>query len=256
MSAPSPQNNASTCKSNGGKRCPSNPAVSCGDCRLSDLCLPITLNTAEISQLDNIVKRSRPLRKGEALFQQGDQFESVFAVRAGSFKSFQTSAEGNEQVTGLYLPGEILGMDGINSMQHSNSAVALETASVCEIPFNLLSELSVRIPSLQSRFFRLMGKEITKDQKMLTLLSSNTAEERVAALLLSISTRNHQRHLSATEFRLPVTRAEIGSYLGITLETVSRIFGRLQKQNIIQINNKDLTITDLDQLKKVARVLD
>ncbi len=238
----------------GERVCPSNPNVSCGDCRLGDLCLPITLDAGEINQLDEIVKRGRPLKRGDALYRQGEKFTSVFAVRSGSVKSFQTALDGEERVTGLYLPGEILGMGGISSMQYDNTAVALETASVCEIPFHLLEELSVKIPSLQGRFFRLMSQEITKDQKMLTMVSTNTAEERVSALLLSISARNHHRKLSQTCFILPMTRAEIGSYLGLTLETVSRIFSRLQKQGLIKVDNKEITIEELDGLKALAKV--
>jgi len=239
------------------KTCHTNPNVSCGDCRLGELCLPIALDAAEITRLDEIVKRGRPLKKGDYLYRQGDEFKAIYAIRAGSFKCFKTAWEdGEEQVTGLYLPGEIVGMDGISSNQHDSSAIALETGSVCEIPFSQLEGLSTKIPSLQGRFFRLMGQEIAKDQQMLTLLSSNSAEERVAALLLSISSRNARRHLSPTQFRLPVTRAEIGSYLGLTLETVSRIFSRLQKQEIIEIDNKELRIANMDELKKIARVKD
>jgi CRP/FNR family transcriptional regulator len=237
------------------KTCHANPGVSCGDCRLGELCLPIALDMAEISRLDEIVKRGRPLKKGDYLYRQGEDFRAIYAIRAGSFKAFKTAWEdGAEQVTGLYMPGEIVGMDGISSNRHDGSAIALETASVCEIPFSQLEELSARIPSLQGRFFRLMGQEISKDQQMLTLLSSNSAEERVAALLLSISSRNHRRKLSPTQFRLPMTRAEIGSYLGITLETVSRIFSRLQKQAIVNVDNKEIEVLDMGTLKTIAKV--
>jgi CRP/FNR family transcriptional regulator len=238
------------------KACHTNPSISCGDCRLGELCLPIALDAAEITRLDEIVKRGRPLKKGDHLYHQGDEFKAVYAIRAGSFKAFRTAREGIEQVTGLYLPGEIVGMDGISSNRHDSSAIALETGTVCEIPFSQLEELSAKIPSLQGRFFRLMGREISKDQQMLTSLSSNSAEERVAVLLLSISSRNHRRKLSPTQFRLPMTRAEIGSYLGITLETVSRIFSRLQKQKIIDVDNKEIQVLEMETLKSIAKVTD
>jgi len=238
------------------KTCHTNPNVSCGDCRLGELCLPIALDSAEITRLDEIVKRGRPLKKGDYLYRQGEDFKSIYAIRAGSFKCFKTAWDGAEQVTGMYLPGEIVGMDGISSNHHDSSAIALETGSVCEIPFSQLETLSSKIPSLQGRFFRLMSQEIAKDQQMLTLLSSNSAEERVAALLLSISSRNHRRKLSPAQFRLPMTRAEIGSYLGITLETVSRIFSRMQKQEIIDVDNKEIHVLKMDELKKIARIKD
>lgn len=236
------------------KRCHHNQLVNCGDCRLGPLCLPIALNTAEIDQLDDIVKRGRPLNKGEHLFRQAEAFGAVFAVRSGSFKAYSTSDDGTEQVTGFYLPGEILGMDGISSLKHCSSAVALETSTVCEIPFGRLEELSSQLPSLQRRFFQIMGNEITKDQQMLTLLGKNSAEERVASLLLSISSRNHHRNLSPTRFRLSMSRAEIGNYMGLTVETVSRVFSRLQKQEIIGVDNREVEILDMVKLKGVANV--
>jgi CRP/FNR family transcriptional regulator len=216
--------------------------------------LPIALNTAEIDQLDDIVKRGRPLNKGEHLFRQAEAFHAVLAVRSGSFKAYSTSDDGTEQVTGFYLPGEILGMDGISSLKHCSSAVALETSTVCEIPFGRLEELSSQLPSLQRRFFQIMGNEITKDQQMLTLLGKNSAEERVASLLLSISSRNHHRSLSPTRFRLSMSRAEIGNYMGLTVETVSRVFSRLQKQDIIDVENREVEILDMPRLKAVANV--
>jgi CRP/FNR family transcriptional regulator len=236
------------------KRCHTNPLVNCGDCRLGALCLPIALKTEEINQLDEIVKRGRPFNKGEHLYRQADAFHAVYAVRSGSFKAYSTADDGTEQVTGFYLPGEILGMDGISSLSHCSSAVALETSSVCEIPFSRLEELSSQMPSLQHRFFQIMGKEITKDQQMLTLLGKNSAEERVAALLLSISARNNHRHLSATRFRLSMSRAEIGNYMGLTVETVSRVFSRLQKQEIIGVENREVEIIDMEKLKGIANV--
>ena len=234
------------------KRCHTNALVNCGDCRLAPLCLPIALNTEEINQLDEIVKRGRPLNKGEHLYRQADDFHAVYAVRSGSFKTYATGDNGTEQVTGFYLPGEIMGMDGISSLKHGGSAVSMETSTVCEIPFGRMEELSTKLPSLQHRFFQIMGQEIAKDQKMLTLLGKNSAEERVASLLLSISARNNHRSLSATRFRLSMSRAEIGNYMGLTVETVSRVFSRLQKQEVIAVDNREVEILDIDKLTAVA----
>ena len=236
------------------RSCHTNPNISCSECRLGELCLPIALDASEILRLDEIVTRGRALRKGDYLYRQNEEFKSIYAIRAGSFKTFKTLRDGTEQVTGLYLPGEIVGMDGISSNRYASSAIALETGSFCEIPFNLLEDLSIKIPSLQGRFFRLMGHEIVKDQQMLTLVNSNNADERVAALLLSISSRNHRRKLSSTQFRLPMTRAETGSYLGVTLETVSRVFSRLQKLGIIKVDNREIEVVDMAALKEIAKV--
>lgn len=233
-------------------RCHHNPQVSCGDCRLSTICLPISLHVTDIEKLDNIIQRSRPLQKGDYLYRAGEPFQSVYAIRSGTVKTIRVTNDGLEQVTGFYLPGEIVGMDGLAQNQFSNSALALETSAICEIPFARLEELSLQIPTLQRHFFQLMSKEITADQQLITLLSKNSAEERVASLLLSISRRNHTRQLSATEFRLAMSRADIGNYLGLTIETVSRVFSRFQKQELLEVDKKEIKIINMEGLTKTA----
>jgi CRP/FNR family transcriptional regulator len=143
-------------------------------------------------------------------------------------------------------------MDGISRNVHASTAKALETSAVCEIPFDSLGELSAKIPNLQRHFFQLMSREITEDQQLITLLSKNSADERIAALLLSISSRNARRQLSANRFRLPMSRVDIGNYLGLTIETVSRVIGRLQKKSILQVDNKEVSILDFDALTEIA----
>ena len=235
-------------------KCHHNPLVSCGDCRLNAICLPISLHIDDIEKLDDIIQRGRPLQKGEYLYRAGEPFQSVYAVRSGTIKAINITNDGQEQVTGFYLPGEILGMDGIAQNHYTNSATALETAAVCEIPFSRLEDLSLQLPSLQRHFFQLMSKEITSDQQLITLLSKNSADERIASLLLSISTRNHNRNLSATSFRLPMSRADIGNYLGLTIETVSRVLSRFQKNELLAVDKKEITIIDMEGLKNIANV--
>ncbi len=238
----------------GFKPCTHSYEVNCGNCRLNSICLPLALESEDIDQLDQIVERSKPLQKGDYLYRQGDEFRMVYAVRSGTLKAFRATDDGREQVTGFYFPGEILGMDGISADIHASSARALETAAVCGIPFSSLERLSSLMPSLQRHFFQLMSREITEDQLLITLLSKNSADERVAALLLSISTRNARRKLSATKFRLPMSRADIGNYLGLTVETVSRVFGRMQKQGVLEVNNKEIEIVDVDGLRGLANL--
>lgn len=228
--------------------------VSCGNCRLASICLPLALESDDIEQLDAIIQRSKPLQKGQHLYREGDDFQSVFAVRSGTLKAYKTTDDGREQVTGFYFPGEIVGMDGISKNTHASSAKALETAAVCEIPFSSLERLSTLVPSLQRHFFQLMSREITEDQQLITLLSKNSADERVAALLLSISTRNANRKLSATQFRLPMSRVDIGNYLGLTVETVSRVFSRMQKMNFLRVDNKEIEILDIDGVRNMANI--
>jgi len=233
------------------KPCPHNPLISCASCRLSELCLPIALNKSEVHQLDEIVQRNRPLKKGDHLYRQNDPFKSVYAVRSGSFKSYVLGADGQGRVTGFYMPGEIIGMDGIASKSYANSTVALEHASVCEIPFAQLEKLSHQLPNLQHHFFAIMGNEIAKDQQIHTLLSSYTAEERIASFLLSLSARYSRVALAPDKFLLHMTRGDIGEYLGLTLETVSRIFTGLQKKGVISVKNKEIEIVDFDKLRGI-----
>ncbi|MEM1189580.1 MAG: fumarate/nitrate reduction transcriptional regulator Fnr [Pseudomonadota bacterium] len=232
--------------------CPNDYHPHCSNCRLAGICLPFALEGKEIDELDNIIQRSKPLQKGQHLYREGDGFESVYAVRSGTLKAYQTTDDGREQVTGFYFPGEILGMDGIAKNSHASSARALDTAAVCEIPFTSLEKLSADLPHLQRHFFQLMSREIADDQQLITLLSKSSADERVAALLLSISSRNARRQLSATQFRLSMSRVDIGNYLGLTVETVSRVFSRMQKMSVLQVENKEIEILDLEALQKMA----
>lgn len=233
------------------KMCPHNSAVSCSSCRLNELCLPIALNKNEIHQLDEIVERNRPYKKGEHLYRQSDEFKSVYAVRSGSFKSYMVSGSGHGRVTGFYLPGEIIGMDGIASKHYANSTQSMEHSSICEIPFSQLEKLSHELPSLQHHFFAIMANEIAKDQQIHTILSSYTAEERTASFLLGLSARYSRVGLSAVRFHLPMTRGDIAEYLGLTVETISRIFTSLQKKGFIEVNNREIKLLDIEALRAI-----
>lgn len=232
--------------------CPHDKRVSCGNCRLNTICLPITFHVDDIDRLNDIIQRGRPLQKGEYLYRANDTFQSVFAIRSGAVKALTLSDNGSEQITGFYLPGEVVGMDGIADNRYTNSVIALETSSVCEIPFSRMEDLSLQIPSLQRHFFQLLSREITQDQHIIALLSKSSAETRIAALLLSISSRNSRRQLSATQFHLPMSRTDMGNFLGLTIETVSRIFSRLQKQGILAVDKKEITILDLQALTTLS----
>ncbi|TDG12028.1 fumarate/nitrate reduction transcriptional regulator Fnr [Seongchinamella unica] len=236
------------------KPCNHDYQANCGNCRLNSICLPLALESDDVQQLDDIIQRSKPLQKNQHLYREGDEFQSVFAVRSGTLKAYKTTDDGREQVTGFYFPGEILGMDGISNNTHASSAKALETAAICEIPFTSLEKLSALMPNLQRHFFQLMSHEITEDQQLITLLSKNSADERVAALMLSISTRNARRKLSPTQFRLPMSRVDIGNYLGLTVETVSRVFSRMQKLELLRVDNKEIEILDPQGLRKMANL--
>jgi CRP/FNR family transcriptional regulator len=227
---------------------PKKYVVSCRACSLNALCVPHSLTEKEVDIVDAVVKRSKPIQRNRTVFESGDKFTSLYAVRSGAIKTFSVDQDGNEHVISFYLPGEMFGMDAISSGQHISSAKALETTAICEIPFNRLEELSSQIRNLQSHMYRLLSKEISEDQRLQWLLSKNTAEERIGNFLLNLSHRYQQRHLSPTAFRLPMARTDIGNYLGLAVETVSRIFTRLQKSEILRVEGKEVEILNHQQL--------
>ncbi|WP_438465228.1 fumarate/nitrate reduction transcriptional regulator Fnr [Marinomonas sp. PE14-40] len=223
----------------------------CQNCSLSALCLPISLADDDVNRLDQIIERKKPLKKGDILFRQGDEFESVYAVRTGTLKTFNITNSGEEQITGFYCPSELLGLSGIDKNIYPVSAKALETTTVCEIPFSHLEQLSEQIPTLKHQLFKVMSRKICDDQQMMVLLGKKNADEKVASLLLNLSARFKKRGYSATSFRLAMSRGEIGNYLGLAVETVSRVITRFQKNGMIQVDGKEISIIDLDQMQKL-----
>lgn len=233
-----------------------NFTVSCQQCGLKELCLPHTLTDEEVQRVDEMIKRGKPLQRGEYLFRTGDSFSSIYALRAGSIKVSSIDDEGDEQIVGFYLPGEILGMDAIDSRKHISTAKALETSSVCEIPFDSIEELSTNIRNLQVHMYKLLSREIRFDQELQMLLAKKTAEERIGAFLMNLSHRYELRKLSANRFRLPMSRSDIANYLGLAVETVSRIFTRLQTSNVLKVEGKEIEILDRHALCHVSHVKD
>ncbi|MEN3029564.1 MULTISPECIES: fumarate/nitrate reduction transcriptional regulator Fnr [Chromobacterium] len=225
--------------------------VSCSSCSLRELCLPVGLNREEMSQLDTVIRQSRRLKRGEYLFHSGESFKSLFAVRTGFFKTCVASQDGREQVTGFQMSGELMGLDGISTGNHSCDAIALEDSEVCELPFNRMETLSRDIPSLQHHFYRLMSREIVRDQNVMLLLGNMKAEERIAAFLLNLSQRLSTRGFAANDFILRMSREEIGSFLGLKLETVSRTLSKFQQQGWIAVDHKHIQLVKVDDLKNL-----
>lgn len=226
--------------------------VACKDCSLYELCLPVGIDEADLERLDHIIKRRRPLARGEHLFHAGDSFRALYAVRSGSVKTYTPTEDGLEQVTGFHLPGELVGLDAISAGTHPCAARALETASFCEIPFDRLEELSETIPSLQRQLVKVLSKEIQRDHELLMLIGKRSAEERLAAFLVSIASRVQQRGFSGQEFRLSMSRNDIGNYLGLAVETVSRLFTRFQSQGLLRVQRKHVELTDKAGLMNLA----
>ena len=225
--------------------------VSCRNCRMSALCIPLSLKSDELYKLEQVIQHGNPLQAKEPIYNCGDKFSAVYAVRSGSVKSFCIDQDGREQVTGFYLPGEIFGWDGLAEDRYQNTALALETTSICEIPFERLEELGTTIPSIQKHVMRLISREITADQKLIALLAGNSAHQRLASLLLSISARLARQKLSSTRFRLPMSRSEISNYLGLTVETVSRAFSSFQRQKFLAVNKKEIELLDKPGLERL-----
>ena len=202
--------------------------------------------------VDEAVKRSKPIQKNQALYEVGEAFSSIFAVRSGAVKTFTIDEDGEEHVIGFYLPGELVGLDAIGTDNYNNTAKALETSSLCEIPFSSMAELSQKISNLQVHMYNLLSKEIREDQELQMLLSKKTAEERIAAFLFNLAERYRARKLSATLFRLPMVRTDIANYLGLAVETTSRIFTRLQQQDVIAVKGKEVEVLDPQKLCELA----
>jgi len=224
----------------------------CKDCSLAMLCLPLSMDLNDLNSLDEIVKRSRPLKKGEFLFRQGDSFNSVYAVRSGSLKTFSITDCGEEQITGFHLPSEFVGLSGMDTDAYPVSAIALETTSICEIPFDRLDELSASLPQLRRQLMRIMSREIRDDQQMMLLLSKKTADERIATFLVNLSARFRSRGYSPYQFRLAMSRNEMGNYLGLAVETVSRVFTRFQQSSLLSAEGKEIHILNLIELCALA----
>jgi len=228
--------------------------VACNECSLHQLCLPRSISGTDLEKLDNIIERKKPLKRNEHLFQVGSSFHSIYVVRSGSLKTYSPTVDGQEQVTGFHLPGELLGLDAIGKGHHPCAAKALEMTSVCEVPFVNLEKLTQELPTLQHQLLRLMSKEIFDDQELMLLLGKKTAEARLSAFLLSISLRFKQRGFSCSEFYLSMSRNDIANYLGLAVETVSRMFTRFQEDGLISAERKHIIIKNREDLQRIAGI--
>ena len=225
--------------------------VTCTGCNLRELCLPQGLGAEDMARIERIVYARRRVRRGETLFKSGDPFKSVYALRAGFFKSAVLDGEGREQVTGFAMPGELLGLEGIGTGSYGGNAVALEDSEVCVMPFALVEELSREVRGLQRNLHAVLSREIIRDHGVMMLLGSMRAEARLATFLLNLSRRFVRRGYSPSEFHLRMTREEIGSYLGLKLETVSRLFSKFQEDGLIEVQQKHVRIVDIPGLEAV-----
>jgi CRP/FNR family transcriptional regulator len=226
--------------------------IACSNCNLRELCMPIGLSPEDLARIDEAVSNRRKVKRGATLFRNGEKFNSLFAIRTGFFKTCVASEDGRDQVTGFQMAGEIIGLDGIVNEQHTCDAVALEDAEVCVIPFKQIEELSREIKGFQRHVHKIMSREIVREHGVMLLLGSMRAEERVAAFLLNLVQRLHTRGFSSTELVLRMSREEIGSYLGLKLETVSRTFSKFVDDGIVEVKQRHVRILNTEGLSQIV----
>ena len=226
--------------------------LACSNCNLRELCMPLALNEEELQKLDNLVTTRHKIVRGDTLYRNGEKFSALYAIRTGFFKTSVAAEDGRDQVTGFQMAGEVIGLDGIVSDQHTCDAVALEDAEVCIMNFDLLEDLSREITALQRHVHKIMSREIVRENGVMLLLGSMRADERLAAFLLNLVQRLHARGFSQSELVLRMTREEIGSYLGLKLETISRTFSKFVEEGIVEVKQRHVRIMNPDALKLIV----
>ena len=226
--------------------------VSCSECNLHELCLPCGLDMDGLERLEKVVKRSHPLHAGDFLIRTGEEFRNIYALRSGSVKLVLVDEQGNDQILGFYFPGEILGLNAIDKKKHVCSVIALETSSYCVFPLTHLPDIYKSVPELQNQMFRLMSRELIHENELLLTICKKNAEERLATFLIMLSSRYQRLGYSPKSLKLSMSRQEIANYLGLTIETVSRIMSRFQKEGLISLNRKQVDIKDIKALKQLS----
>lgn len=226
--------------------------VACSKCNQRELCMPAGLNEAELRRIDELVAHRRSIKRGSTLFRNGEAFTSLFAVRTGFFKTSLTTEDGRDQVTGFQMAGEIIGLDGIVNEQHTCDATALEDAEVCIMPFDRIQDISREVGALQKHVHRIMSREIVRDHDVMLMLGGMRAQERLATFLLNMVQRLQARGFSQSTLILRMTREEIGSHLGMKIETVSRTFSRFAQAGLIEVNQRHIHIVDDQALRRLV----
>ena len=224
----------------------------CVTCSMRTLCLPVGLSETDLEELETLLGNRTKLKKGDALFHNGAPFTALYAVKLGSLKTTVLSDDGREQVAGYHMAGDLLGLDGMGEDRHGCEAIALEDSELCVLPFTRIEELARHVPALQHNLHKFLSREIERDHRVMLLLGSMRAEERLAAFLLNLSERYRARGYSSTEFVLRMTREEIGSYLGLKLETVSRLFSKFQEEGLVMVAGRSVKIIDMPILKQLV----
>lgn len=226
--------------------------ITCEDCSLHRLCLPLGLHRDDLVLLDKIVKRSQGYQPKQTLFTISDKFSTLYVVRSGSFKTTISASNGREQVTGFYFPGEFIGLEALHMPSYQSTAVALEASSVCALPYKKVQALGESMPRLQSQLLTRLSKELAGDKTFMLLLGKKTSEEKLATYLLSLSKRFEHRGFSAKEFSLTMSRSDIANHLGLAVETISRVFTKFQENGLIVIDGKTITLANINKIQALC----
>lgn len=224
----------------------------CESCRVRELCLPTSLDGVQLNLMDKLVKRVKPLKKGDYLYHTSDEFKGLYAIQSGALKTMGITMEGKEQVTGFHLEGELVGMDAVDINQHPCNAIALDNTEVCLIPFDKLEGLAQKIPGLMHDLARIMSREILREENTLMMLGSTSAEQRLAMFLLNLYKRQLRRGGEESQLKLQMTRQDIGNYLGLAFETVSRHLNHFQEEKLLKIENRKIRLLDLAALESIS----
>ncbi|WP_427500708.1 helix-turn-helix domain-containing protein [Methylomonas sp. MED-D] len=232
-----------------------NKQVSCANCSLDNICLPRGLSQSEIANISQVIRARKTLQRGDFIYREGDNFRGILAIKSGSAKLVANDNHGNEHILNILLPGELLGFDGLSGSKHGCAAIALETMSFCILPADSMEELFQNVPSLTRELFRHTGEKMIEDKNQL-VLSKRPAEERLAYFLISLSERLKRRGFSSSEFKLSLTRQEVGNHLGLALETVSRMLKKFQDDDLISVQNRFIAIKNPTALRKLLQSTD
>jgi len=228
------------------------PAISCNKCSLSELCLPRGLSRDELTLLEEAIEKTVKIEKKHYLYRRDEPHHAIYAVKSGAIKTSLSTSSGEEQVLGFYLPGDLVGFDAFANEFHGCDARALEDTLVCELKMEAFQELCGTLPSMRAGMMRQVGIELEREQRLLLTLGQMRTEERLATFLLGISERNQQRGFSRTSFNLPMPRHDLANYLGMAVETLSRMFSRLQEDSLIRVQHRLVEVLDLEGLRELA----
>lgn len=226
--------------------------TSCGNCGLQQLCLPASIGGDDLPRLEQVVEVKKSLDREQALYAAGQPFRALYVVRSGAFKTSVADSQGEMQVLGFHLPGEIMGLDAIASGRHLCSAEALMKSSACEVPYDKLEEVAHELPGLQQQLMRVISREVQHDQRHLVMIGRRVALERLGIFLHSLSQRLERVRRDPHLFVLPMSRRDLANYLGLAIETISRLFSRLSEMGVIAVEGKTIRILDPVKLRELA----